>query len=331
MLRDDTYHLGHEVSKTLLVAFVVLLMFLMTASVAAAEDQRSHIRPGNLPDDIDQWATPLLVDEQIESESITDEFTVTIRAWQAIQLRRAGALDEAAQLWNQLRLPAENESWRKAALSEIEFTRGNFTEAATWARESIAISPNNAVAYYILGRVELAKAAGAYPAVPVEPANVRFVKYSQDQQPIPRDVHELNAILYFEKAALLSNSFFSEAPLMGRTVVPPHPGDMAMPVVSPTIDDWLASTDIADWQTNLHVLLYRLNAQRGFWDRAESNLDRAVALGHFGFFDYARLANAKLSQGAELEAQRLLDKGTRSVVRLATGSYAEQWYGLAVR
>src|SRR5437879_1567441 len=82
-------------------------------------------------------------------------FPLTASALRARQLLSAGQIDEAERMVRAA-LAAGTDDGLLSVSGEIEFRRANFAEAAHAYRAAIALNPDNARAWWGLGRIEQA-------------------------------------------------------------------------------------------------------------------------------------------------------------------------------
>lgn len=338
MLRAHTYNLGHEVTKAVFVTFVIILVSLMLATAAADDGQGTRTAPPTLPAGINQWAVPMDLDPAVESLSTNavpqDDLGVCMNAWTAIQLRDDGDVARSLEAWRQVQLPYGGETWRLTAMAEAAFTLGDMELTESFADTALMLNPENPVAHYLLGKVELVRASQAYPWMELERPHIRFVSLGpQDPVLAPRDVHEYDALTHFAAAGALGEQLDLATPLMGVDTVLPRPGDMAMPVVSPTVGDVLDAAKMNDYEANSHRFAARLLVKRDFLDQAEYQLDSAAEDGAWVAKDYMRISKKHLDSGRDADAGRLLVKAsTQTVGSLLNSDFlntcAEQWGGV---
>lgn len=313
MLRAHTIHWGHEMAKAMLVTMIIILVTLLMTSVAADEGQRDQAIPGVLPAGIHEWAMPIDGDSTLPVPE--DDLSTCMYAWDALQMRAGGNVADSLEVWRSLRLPYGSESWRFTAMAEASFSLDDMQSSEAFARTALMFNPDNAIAHYMLGRIELVRATQAYPWIELERPYVQFVGIGM-QEPVlsQRDVYEFDALTHFEKAGELAARLSVDTPLMGMETVYPRPGDMAMPVVSPTVEDFLTATQMEDYETNSHRFAARLLMKRSFYDQAENELDAASASGGFVAQDYLRISRVHLDHGRDEDAGRLLVKATRQTI-----------------
>ena len=312
MFRTHTIHWGHELLKSMLVTFVILLLFFVLASVAAEDRQTDARPPGQLPANIDAWAQPMQDSSEFAPaaafSSDDDPLASTMTAWQALQARRDGDLVSAIRAWREIQLPGENETWRLTSLAELQMVRGNLDDAEILAKDAIAIAPSNSVAHYLLGRIALVRIAETPPRIEFDRPAVIWVSYPQDHGKISRPNWESHAIQHFADALLHSPTTDLSHPIMGRTVVPPRPGDMAMPVVSPTIADLLDATNTSRYVAESHDYLGKLFMKRGFYAAAEEQFDAAARMDTWVVNDYLRLVQHFVDEQDQASADRVARK-----------------------
>jgi len=241
---------------------------------------------------------------EIPAGPAEDTFRLASEIWNAIEFQKEERIDEAVEAWTRLRLPAETDVWRLVALGHAHLQLAEYEKAAEVLSEAKYAAPENAVVHYVIGMLWLAKAETAlewHDAPGVDTSRLAAWQ-PMDIAPNSKSMYGLAAVMCFERAVTLARQVNLDEPLLtiaGPTTdefttdefttdelttqgltdwMVPGSGELAMPVVVPTVRNLLSAFDADSFEGRSHYALGVLHTERDVLDHAERHLDRAAAL-----------------------------------------------------
>ncbi len=269
-------------------AVLVVLAGALTLLLAGTAWGKGSARPpATLPAEVEQSAVPMPMDlpqipmDAVPTPSVEDPFVVVSQTWNAIELQRAGRMDEAVEAWNRVRLPWETDVWRLVALGYAHLQLAEVDQAVAVLSEAKYAAPDNAVVHFAIGTLWLVKSetASEWPDAIDYDATRLVGGVPLDVAPNTRSMYRLAAVMCFERAVKLAHQVNLEEPLLPGAWMVPESDELAMPVATPTVRDLLSAFDGDTFEGRSHLALGVLHTERDMLEHAERHLDQAAALG----------------------------------------------------
>ncbi|MBM4000563.1 MAG: hypothetical protein FJ297_13680 [Planctomycetes bacterium] len=270
-----------EVMKWAVLVVLAGALALVLASAVGGAERMSP--PARLPDRIEDAARwmPVPPIPPAEPRPAEDPFERATAIWNAIELQRAGQVDEAVEAWIRLRLPEKTDVWRLVALAYAHMPRADHAAAADVLSEAKYAAPENAVVHFAIGTLWLAKAESAYEWRDSPNSQLhRLAAWGPiDVAPNTKSMYRLAAVMSFERAAESARNVNLDEPLIEEIRAVPEADDLAMPIAAPTVRDLLSAFEADAFEGRSHLALGVLHAERNMLAHAERHLDQAAALG----------------------------------------------------
>lgn len=334
-------HAEMEAIKWLVLVILAGALALLLANTARGNEvtrppvssERSQVLPEA---DVARQLRPTMPPSVVEipAAPVEDPFVVASQTWNAIELQKAGRMDEAVEAWTRLRLPVPTDVWRLIALGHAYLQLADYERAAEVLCEAKYGAPDNAVVDFVIGTLWLAKAETAlewHDAPGIDAS--RFVAWQpMEIAPNTASMYRLAAVMCFERATKLAGQVNLDEPLLAGEWMVPESDELAMPIAAPTVRDLLSAFRADRFEGRSHLALGVLHTERDVLDHAERHLDQAAALseptgaafrdlgerleqrGHFG--DAMRVFLKSLSHGGGLDTfGKALENGGKALLR----------------
>ncbi len=316
MLVSKRLHLELEVLKWLAaIALAAAVVFGLAVQTAGAD---AMPEPGLLPDGINQWSSPMAgesadvpaptvdpaIPPNVPAEDIYDR---TMRLWNVLRLHQDNEYPaKALAAWAQVRLDGKAEAWRQLAVGLAHFQMAEFERASEKWAVAGSIDPENAVVHYYLGLLRLTQARmGAEPLDALGPDPIRLASgQPYDLLPRTKEAYEMEAIRELHLAIELAPKVALDQPLIDAAWVVPDPYELAMPLMTPTVEDLLVALGADNFDGKAHNVLSYLHLDRGELNEAERHMDSAAGTGLTIVYGYSDLGERYEANGQYADAAR---------------------------
>jgi tetratricopeptide (TPR) repeat protein len=273
----------------LLAAFAMALAALCATQVVGFDHE-----PPTLPPDIALLAQPMETvigpqfPEQYPLPATNDAHQIV---WRILELQRHGLVEEAITAWEYADLPCAMDGWKHLALAAAHLQIGN-AEAAEELLDMVAREePNHPVLHYYVGILRLTQAKAAQNWLDTLPhGNILLLTCLPQIAPNTKGMYELAAMAELEQAIALAPQLNTEMPLMPYMQTIPH--EPMLPLVTPTVNDWLEALGADHFAARAHNLLGGLYLDHARLEEAEVHWDIATREGFRTQYAYRELAQA---------------------------------------
>jgi tetratricopeptide (TPR) repeat protein len=281
-----------EFVKWIILATLAMALAALCATQVLGYDREPEPLPpeailGALPMD----AEPMVGPQYPEQYPLPTTHDPQQIVWRILELHRRGLAEEALAAWEQAELPCAMDGWKHLAMAATHLQTGNADAAEEMLELAANEEPNHPLLHYYTGILRLTQAKGAQNWLDTLPhGNILLLACLPQVTPNTKAMYELAAMAELEQAIALAPQLNETQPLM--PYMQTNPNEPMLPLVTPTVEDYLLALGADHFAARAHNLLGGLYLDHARLEEAEEHWDAATAAGFGTQYAYRELAQA---------------------------------------